>query len=250
MSNDEPVVGIVGGMGPEATADLYGKIIAGTPAATDQLHVPVVMVADPRIPDRSEAILADGEDPLPYLVRAAQRCVAAGADFIIMPCNSAHYFLERMQEEVEVPIIDMVEELARHLHDEHPEVRAAGLMATTGTVRSGLYERRLHEVGIDLVLPDERDQDEIMQCIYEIKSGSRERARKGFDAVARRLIQRGAQVIIAGCTEIPLGLQAGDVAPVPYLDATLVLSRVAVGLARGERPVPDLHTKESMNREQ
>jgi len=246
MSDDRLIVGIVGGMGPEATADLYRKIIAGTPATSDQLHLPVVMVADPRIPDRTDAIIADGEDPIPQMIRAAQRCVAAGADFLIMPCNSAHYFLSRMQEKIGVPIIDMVGELARHLVEQHPEVEAAGLLATTGTVHSGLYERRLSEVGLQTVSPDERDQEEIMRCIYEIKSGSHERARTGFSEVAQRLIERGAGAIIAGCTEIPLGLRASDVAPVPYLDATQVLSRVAVEVAMGERPLPEVSKRESI----
>jgi hypothetical protein len=137
------VIGILGGMGPLATADLYRKIIVATSAGSDQEHIPVVIWADPRVPDRTEALLNGGADPTEWLVRGGQALSTMGADFIVMPCNTAHAFLERVQPEVERPFISMIDAAVDVVVRTLPGVRAVGLLATSGTLASGVYQRAL-----------------------------------------------------------------------------------------------------------
>lgn len=230
------VIGIIGGMGPEATADLYLKIIEETGASCDQQHLDVVIVSDPTVADRTRAILGSGPDPAPQIIRSASRCVRAGADFLIMPCNAAHHFHPQVQGGVEVPVVHMIDEVVRHLREEHPEVRAVGIMAASGTVASGMYQRFLADAGIEALVPDEGDQDLVMEGIYAVKSGQHRRAGQLFPEVAERMLSAGAGAIIAGCTEIPLGLR--ELPSGILIDATRVLARAAVRIALGDREFP------------
>ncbi|MFP4201033.1 MAG: aspartate/glutamate racemase family protein [Clostridia bacterium] len=234
MANDPLTVGIVGGMGPEATADLFMKIIRATPATCDQDHLPVVIVSDPSVPDRTQAVLGDGEDPLPTMVRSARACVTAGADFLVMPCNTAHCFYLGLAESVDVPVLHMMEEVARFFETRHPEIRRVGLLATTGTVKIGLYQEALSENGIEVLVPNERDQESVMEGIYGekgVKCGYYDEPRNLFVSVARRLVDRGADAIISGCTEIPLALSQDDLEDTVVVDPTEVLARAAVARA-------------------
>ncbi|MFO7942536.1 MAG: amino acid racemase [Bacillota bacterium] len=238
MPNDPLTIGIVGGMGPEATADLFMKIIKATPATRDQDHLPVVIVSDPSVPDRTQAVLADGEDPLPIMVRSARACVRAGADFLVMPCNTAHCFYSGLSESDGVPVLHMMEEVARFLEEEHPHIRRVGLLATSGTVEIGLYQEALSGNGIEVLLPDREDQERVMDGIYGdkgVKRGHYDEPREMFVSVARDLIERGASAIISGCTEIPLALSQKDLSDAVVIDPTEVLARAAVAHAKGER---------------
>lgn len=228
-----PTVGVLGGMGPAATADFYAKLVRATPAATDQDHLRVVIWSDPTTPDRTQALLEGGTDPTPWLVHGARVLAGAGADFIAVPCNTAHAFLPGVTSRVGVPVVHMIERTSRHLETRKPQVRTVGLLATTGTVRAKLYDTWLAEAGIELVTPDAASQDtEVMPAIRSIKAG-RSPGRL-LPAAAGRLIDRGAQAIIAGCTEIPLGLYADDL-PVPVADPTQVLADAVVTHVRDLR---------------
>ncbi len=239
MSEDSRrVIGIIGGMGPEATADFYAKIIAETGAGRDQDHLEVVIISDPGIPDRTRAITGSGPDPVPLMIRSAQRCLLAGADFLVMPCNAAHHFHRQIQCRVEVPVVHMIEEVALHLSTDHPGVRAVGIMAASGTLASGQYQRALEGAGIEVLIPHEKDQERVMEGIYAVKSGRHRRARQLFPPVAERLAAAGADAIIAGCTEIPLGLQ--QLSSAVLIDATRVLARAAVDIASGAREFPSM----------
>ncbi len=223
-------IGILGGMGPEATADLFMKIIKATPAKKDQEHFRVVIDNNPAIPDRTAFILGKGEDPAPLLVETAKNVERMGAGLIAIPCNTAHYFHGAIQAAVKVPVLHMMQEVARLLKGTYERV---GLLASTGTLKTGLYEKALKQSGISVVVPQGGDQDEVMDAIYSVKGGDLEKGREIALRQGALLVRAGAQAVIAGCTEIPLILRDGDL-EVPVIDATKVLAEACVRLADGE----------------
>jgi len=159
------VIGIIGGMGPEATVDFYREIIRLTPAQKDQDHIPVLIYSNPRIPERTQAILHGGEDPTPYLIDAARILERAGAGILAIPCNTAHYFLPRVRPAVKIPILDMIEETFLRTRAEVGDIKAVGLLATTGTVESGVYRNIFTRHGVSILTPAVVDQDRIQQAI-------------------------------------------------------------------------------------
>jgi aspartate racemase len=234
------VIGILGGMGPEATLDCYGKIIKNTPAAQDQDHLRVVIDSNPEVPDRTEAILGKGDSPVPALVRGSKVLEYAGADFIIIPCVSVHFFLDELRSEIDLPILSIFDAVAETIEREHPEIKTVGLLGTTGTVRGGGFQKRLGRGGIKTVVCDEHHQARVMAAIYDIKKTESDRSRKAIifelTAAAESLIAQGAQGVVAGCTEIPLALTQEHLS-VPYFDAVLILAREAISKC-GLEPLP------------
>lgn len=232
----EKVVGILGGMGPEATLDCFGKIIRSTRAKKDQDHLRVIVDSNSKVPDRTAAVLGKGPSPVPALVESALLLARGGADFIIIPCVSAHVFLEEVRAQVDVPIVSMLDVVARAVVEARPPIRTVGLLGTTGTIRAGRFERRLAREGMTVLVPDDASQERVMAAIYDIKDLAPARSRSTITAelvaVAEALISRGAQAIVAGCTEIPLALNQESLR-VPYFDSVLVLARAAVDRAGG-----------------
>jgi aspartate racemase len=235
----EKTIGILGGMGPEATLDLFSKIIANTPAAKDQDHLRVLIDSNPKVPDRTAAILRGGESPVPAMIAGIQALGRAGADFVVIPCVSAHFFLDELQREGILPILSMLDVTAEHIRKHHLHIRNVGLLATSGTLQGGRFREKLQQLGIETLTPVGPDQERVMVAIYEIKGAAagRSRAEIGVEIreIARRLIQRGAQGVVAGCTEIPLVLKPGDLS-VPVFDPLLLLARAAIATA-GREPV-------------
>jgi aspartate racemase len=230
------VIGILGGMGPAATADFYTKLVATTPGSSDQDHLRTVIWSDPTIPDRTEALLGDGPDPTPWLLNGGRVLREAGATVIAIPCNTAHAFVPRIADHVGLPIVHMIGEVARHLGTMSPRIHTAGLLATTGTVRAGLYQEWLGRFGIRLVLPDDVGQSRyVMTAIRAVKAGARDDATTTalLARAAQGLTEQGAQAVIAGCTEIPLGLPA-EVVDVPLVDPSLILAHALVRRATTE----------------
>ena len=215
-------------MGPEATIDLYRHIINLTPASRDQDHFQVLIYSNPKIPDRTLAIAGGGESPLDALLESARLLESAGTSIIAMPCNAAHFYIEQMRAAVGIPILDMISETCGALRRRFPEIRNVGLLASDGTVQSKIYHRALEAEGITVVLPDEYDQAFLQLAIAEVKAGKHmEETRKKLLIAGTRLIERGAQGIILGCTEIPL---AFDSSAFPYhsLNSTLILAEAAI----------------------
>ncbi|WP_150459963.1 cysteate racemase [Nesterenkonia ebinurensis] len=224
---ERPLVGILGGMGPAATVDFYSKLIAATPASTDEEHLKVMIWADPSVPDRTKAIVRGGEDPTPKLVNGAQRLKDAGAAFYVVTCNGAHAFLPRVRQQVDLEYLSIVEVTAEHLAA-LPYVSSAGLLATDATLTAGLYQESLAASNLTPVLPDAAGQHAVMEAIYAVKAGSltaeQERA---LVEVAESLVGQGADVIVAACTEIPLALSAED-SPRPLIDPSILLANQVV----------------------
>lgn len=227
---EKRVVGIVGGMGPEATADLFLKIIKATPATRDQEHLRIVIDNNPGIPDRTAFILGKGPDPRPHLLMTARNVEKMGASFMAIPCNTAHYFHREIQAVVSVPVLHIMREVAAYLKG---KVQRAGILASTGTLTTRLYDDALREAGIETVTPSGRGQDEVMQAIYSVKAGDLAKGRELALKQGARLVAQGAQAVIAGCTEIPLVLRDGDL-EAPVIDATKVLAERCVRMAMGE----------------
>jgi len=195
-------IGILGGMGPEATLSLYGKIVNLTPAKKDQEHIPTVIYSNTRIPDRTESIL-NGEDDfvINELQRSAKVLENAGADFIIIPCNTAHHYIEHIRRSVGIPVLDMIDETARCLRGEG--VKKTALLATDGTVKTGIYQQRFSAHGIKVLLPGKTEQKAVMNVIYShVKAGNYGRPEcERINKIARPFIEKGA-VAVLGCTEL------------------------------------------------
>lgn len=222
-------IGILGGMGPLATADLYRKIILATPAACDQDHLHVVIDADPTIPDRSAALRGEGPDPMPKLLASARRLEAAGAAFIVMPCNTAHAFLPALRSRLTIPVVDMIAETAERVRARWPGARRIGILATRGTIDAGLYHRALRERGLDPLSPPAEAQRRLVDAaIAAVKAGDTGPAVGALLVEAGQgLVVAGAEVLLAACTEIPLVL-APAMVTVPLLDPTQMLAETAV----------------------
>jgi len=228
----EKIIGILGGMGPEATIDLFYKIIKLTPAKKDQDHLRIIIDNNPKIPDRTAAILRKGEDPLPALQQSARNLQKAGADFIIIPCNTAHYFLPRIQESVNIPIINMIEETTKETRQRTPQIKKVGLLASMGIYKTEVYYQHFKIFNIEVISPEEKDKEEVMKAIYAVKAGDlSNEVKDNILKIAQKLIDKGAEAIIAGCTEIPLILKEGDIL-VPLIDPTQVLAKAAVQKAK------------------
>jgi len=228
----EKIIGILGGMGPEATIDLFYKIIKFTPAEKDQDHLRIIIDNNPKIPDRTAAILGKGEDPLPALQESARNLEKAGADFIIIPCNTAHYFLPSIQKSVKIPILNMIEETAKETKKRIPQIKKVGLLASIGVYRWEIYHQHFKKFHIEVISPEEKDKEEVMKAIYAVKAGDlSNEVKKNIISIAQKLIDKGAEAIITGCTEIPLILKEGDISA-PIIDPTQVLAKAAVQKAK------------------
>jgi aspartate racemase len=235
-------IGILGGMGPEATLDCFNKILKNTAAKKDPEHLRVVIDSNPGIPDRIAAILGDGQSPVPALVAGCRGLQKAGADFIIIPCVTVHFFLPQILAESPLPILSIIDAVAEAVHRDYPETRTVGLLGTIATVESGLFQKRLAEDSIRTLAPDSAAQSKIVDAIRDIKDTRPPRTRSEITAdlieAAGSLVKNkpeGADAIIAGCTEIPLALRQEHL-PVPYLDSLTILARAAIRYA-GKIPI-------------
>lgn len=227
------LLGLFGGMGPAATADCYAKVVAATPATRDQEHIPTLMYSLPQVPDRTTAIHSGDRTILPWLVEGVTRLERAGASFIIVPCNTVHYYFADMQAAVAIPLLNMIELTARETRQCHPGASTAGLLATSGTLATGLYSRALAAEGFRVLVPEPEVQaGAVMAAIGLVKAGGQlQRAEDLLAQAADHLIRCGAEVLVLGCTETPLAFNPLRV-HVPVIDATRVLAEAAVAKYR------------------
>ncbi|MBT8080256.1 MAG: amino acid racemase [Gammaproteobacteria bacterium] len=226
--------GVLGGMGPQATVDFMQEVIRLTGARRDQDHVRMLVDCNPAVPDRQAALRGEGGDVAACLAQMARGLQAAGAEFLVMPCNTAHVFADSIAAAVPIPLINIIDATVAAVRRECPDARSVGLLATTGCINAGVYQRALASDGFGVVVP--ADSAVLMDLIFRIKSGDvGAETRAATAAVAQQLVAAGADVLIAGCTEIPLVLGAGDV-PVPLISSTDVLARQTIEYAFNLQP--------------
>lgn len=232
MERSQKAIGIIGGMGPLATADLFEKIVLHTRASCDQEHLRVYIDSNPRIPDRTAALLEGGADPTPELVSSARGLERQGAEVLVIPCNTAHNFYDAVQAAVKVPVLHMIRLTARALTERG--IKTAGLLATDGTVRTGIYQRSFAETDVELLMPEEPGQRAIMELIYRgVKAGRRDYDISAARRAMEELLSRGAETLILGCTELPLAAHLYGL-DYPSTDPTLELALGAIRFAGGE----------------
>jgi aspartate racemase len=231
-------IGIVGGMGPLATAAFHRLLVLNTDAHSDQAHVPVVVDSDPRVPDRTAFLLGLGEDPRPALRASARRLASAGAELLVMPCNTANAFADDVAMAAGLPLVPWLETAVDAVAACLPAARGrCGILGTTGTLRAGLYARILATKGIEAITPDEHAQADVMAAIYAedgVKaSGSVSPARReGLLRAAMSLADRGCDVLLLACTELPLAVPADDTCwPRPTVDPAVEVARRTILLS-------------------
>jgi aspartate racemase len=228
------MLGVLGGMGPLASAQFMLRLTLLTPAARDQDHIPAVLWSDPRVPDRTAARLAGGEDPLPALLRGIRGLEAAGAGAIAIPCNTAHGWFDALQAATPLPILHIVDAAAQDLRRQGIAGGRIGLLATAGTLAMRLYQDRLGALGYDCITPSADEMEALVSPgIALVKANRVAEAYRPLAQAAGLLKQRGATAVVLGCTEIPLGILAGPYAEigVPLVDTIDALALAAIGWA-------------------
>lgn len=232
-------IGIIGGMGPLATLDLYGWIIKLTKAHNDQDHIPTLIYSLPQIPDRTEFLLGGGKDPKPYLLAVARQLEAVGANLIAIPCNTAHVFVEFLQKSLKkAQVIDMIDETRKWIEtnfDKTQNKPKIGLLATTGTIETGLYQNYFR--GFRLITPNKKIQEKfVMETIYGkhgIKSSHlNNKNRQSLLKAATHLQKSGATLVILGCTEIALALKSKKGEGITFINPTKILAKTLVERAK------------------
>ncbi len=225
-------VGIIGGMGPLATGDLFMEIVANTDAQSDQEHLHIIVDNNTAIPDRTDAILHNGVSPLNEMQKSAQRLINIGATILCMPCNTAHYFYKDLASRLNVPLVNMIEETGNELVRQG--IKKAALLATEGTVLCGIYADVMKNKGVELIYPDARGQHVVTDVIYKgIKANNMAYNPVMFNAVIETLFARGAQTLILGCTELPIAARRYNVTK-PCVNPTHILARAVISAAGGK----------------
>lgn len=235
MGNDR-VLGVLGGMGPLASAQFMLRLTLLTPATRDQEHIPAILWSDPRVPDRTRGKAGDGEDPLPWLLRGIEGLRAAGCGAIAIPCNTAHGWFAEMAAEAGCPILHIVDAAADELRRAGIAPGPIGVMGTAATLAMRLYQDRLGALGWDCLIPPEGDMRRLVSpAIALVKANQVAEAYPPLAEAARALLARGARAVVLGCTEIPLGIAAGpaEALGAPMVDTIDALARAAIGWARG-----------------
>lgn len=241
MSAQSPAtLGILGGMGPAATADFYARVVHADPATTDQEHIPVLVWGDPRIPDRVAAVRGTGPSPAPALAAGLRGLVTAGAQVVVMPCNTAHAFLAEARELAglgeAIEVVDMIEATAEAVC--RSGARRSGLLATAATLEHGMYAAAFAQRGAEVTAPAAAAQARLLELIRLVKTGTSPGDLIGELAlVIDDLAGQGADHAVMACTEVSVvagaALARGTALALPVTDASEVLARAAVSACRG-----------------
>lgn len=231
-------VGVIGGVGPMATVYYMQRVIEMTKAGCDQEHINMLVFNDCDIPDRTAFITDKSPDnPLPVMVEDAKRLEAAGCEFVVIPCNTAHYFYDELEQAVEIPVVNIVEETIRYAKARVQDLSCVGIMATTGTIVTGTYQKYAERAGLSFAVPDEDEQDLLMQIIYDGVKAGKPVPRADFDRVANHLRAKGAQCLILGCTELSVLKRDLPINDPDVLDSIDVLASETV--RRSGKPFTD-----------
>ncbi|HOF95142.1 MAG TPA: amino acid racemase [Clostridia bacterium] len=225
-------IGILGGMGPLATADLFKCIVLLTKAASDNEHIPILVDNNTAIPDRTSAILYGGANPRPELIKSAKRLEAMGAELIVMPCNTAHYFYDDVARTVKIPFLNMINETVSEA--KRMGLTTVGLLSTSGTSKSLVYDKAFKAQGIEVIKPSDAEQVSVTAIIYEgIKASNYNIDLSAFKALLERLHKSGAQALVLGCTELPIAFDVFNLTA-NTLNPSKILAARAIEAAGGE----------------
>lgn len=206
MTKTEKIAGILGGMGPEATVDLMQRIIRLTPADDDIDHIRCIVDNNPKVPSRIKAIIDGcGEDPAPAMADMARRLEIWGADFLAIPCNTAHYYWDAVQAAVGIPVINLIDVVADAVTERRQQCKKAGVLASTAVLMTGLYEKRFRKDGIDVVYPEANDQKALLNVIKAVKAGDRSSGvADRFKAICQGVQAQGVDALVIACTELSI----------------------------------------------
>jgi aspartate racemase len=220
----EQCAGVLGGMGPDATVDFMNRLIRLVDAQDDSDHIRCIVDNNPKVPSRIKALFeGGGDDPAPCLTDMARRLEAWGADFLVMPCNTAHYYHGQIQSAVRIPVLNMIELAARAVRQKFPHARKAGILATSATVKVGLYEKSFDALGMETLYPDAPEQDGLLALIKAVKAGQAgEAQRAALITAGRHVLEKGAQALVLACTE--LSVIAPRKGELPFVDASQALA--------------------------
>lgn len=211
-------LGVLGGMGPAASAEFITRLIAQTPAGKDQDHIPFVLWSDPRVPDRSTSMRAGDNKPLPYLLEGIKGLKHAGCDLVVIPCNTAHFWFHELNKHTQ--IIHIVDSIADALTDVNVTDTTIGIMGTQATIELGLYQYRLNKLGWNCIVPSKEEMDtQVQPAIDLIKSGKILESQPLLVNVMHTLIDRGAKAIVLGCTELPLAIKILNEDGIPIVNS-------------------------------
>lgn len=231
-------IGVLGGLGPQATLDFFAKVLELTAAPTDQDHLHLIIDNNPKVPNRNAAIAGDGPSAGPALAAMAGRLERAGAELLVMPCNTAHAFLGDIRAACALPFASIIDETIAELARLQPAIGRVGLLTAGGCRDARLYERALEAAGLRPVTTTAAQQADFMAALYAIKSGRRDESTRAIMCrLGEALIEAGAETVIAGCTEVPLVLADGDLSR-PLIDSTAVLAAATVAYGKRRRPLP------------
>jgi aspartate racemase len=206
MIKPEKIAGIIGGMGPEATIDLMHRILRLTPALDDIDHVRCIVDNNPKVPSRIRAIIEGYEEnPGPCMADMARRLESWGADFLAIPCNTAHYYYEAVSNAVKIPVINLIDIVVSHVKKNALGCRKIGVLASTAVLMTGLYEKRFHEVGIKVIYPTSIFQERLLNVIKNIKIGdTSSKVVKEYKEVCEHLCSAGVKSVVIACTELSI----------------------------------------------
>jgi aspartate racemase len=224
-------LGVLGGMGPLATADFLRKLVKKTQADVDQEHIPVLLYGDCTTPDRTANIVADGTSPLPKLLEGIRFLNQHNARAICIPCNSAHAWFDEMQAESKAPLFHIVRASASQVRRKNPTASTVGVLSTFGTYRIGLYNRTLQEQGYKVVTPTVAEFEMLISpAIAMNKANKWAEAEAYYEVATQILLDRGAEVIVLGCTEIPFGMERQvRTNPSRFVDSNDALVEAVIG---------------------
>jgi aspartate racemase len=230
----EKVVGILGGMGPEATIDLFSKIVEESHAKTDYEHLRIIIDCNPKMPSRQDAILHGTENPGPYMAETAKNLENAGADFIIIGANAAHYFYDFVKEAVNIPVLHIIDEAVSKCIEEVPNIKKAGVLASLGAMKTGLYHKSFEKYGVSIIDMPEELMEKVQKSIFVYKyNGVTKEVLSLMNEAIKYLVSNGSQALIMGCTEIPIILK-DELVNLPLIDPNLTIAQVAVKFARNQ----------------
>ena len=226
----EKILGVLGGLGPLATVYFMDLIVKMTEAKKDQEHISMIVLNHAAIPDRTEFILdASKPNPLPMMIEDAKKLQSAGADYVVMPCNTAHFFYEQIQHNIDIPMLNIIEETVKFARDEK-NVKKLGILATKGTVSAGSYQRMCEKYGIEWAIPSLQDEQSLMNIIYNQVKAGKEININEFLKIIENMKADGCDAVTLGCTELSVINKDFALGRDDVIDSLEVLARRSIEL--------------------